>query len=131
MNLEKFELIKLGLPRNFRIQHKIADMEGPGEMIFAVCPPDSYYIQHRNGFFKPWYTIGEVDPEEMAIYLYPGYWNGYYGMFYSIYALTAPIKIGTPGHKLRYFDRLAAEGPIASIRFAREVEKQRLIETKQ
>lgn len=121
--------IKATLPNNFRIKLVFGDLEGPGEMIWRICPPNYYFIQRATkrgvlGLFRGWQTVGEVDCEEDAVYIHDPYYDELAGPFRTAFAVRAPliaVMQGIAGSTLRYFDRLAAEPSLlAGFRRGRE-----------
>ena len=129
MKLGLLDALEHALPEHFRIKIVFADLEGPGDMIWRICPPDYHFIQRatRKGFlglFRGWETVGEVDSEEYAISLRDPYYEKLSGLFrnvFAAYGMIVAVERGVARSTLRYFDRLAREpGLLAGFRLARE-----------
>lgn len=123
------DAIERALPKDFRLKIVFADLEGPGEMIWRICPPNYYLIQRakRKGFlglFRGWKTVGEIDGEESAIFLNDQYYEELVGLFrtaLAVYGLMVPVLSGIPPTTVRYWDRLERESsPLAGFRLARD-----------
>jgi hypothetical protein len=58
------------LPKGqFKLMWIPADLEGPGELIWRLCPPDTNLILESKGFLKGWKRVGEFDDDEDLVFL--------------------------------------------------------------
>ena len=112
MDYSKYKLVKATLPRYFRIKEVLADRHSKADLAIGVKTPDRYYIQCKDGLFGLWETIGEFDPEGIAVYLYSEYCKEYKGLFTGLLFGSVPVKEGCPSHVVAYFDNLS-RNPVA------------------
>ena len=129
MNMDKRRAVEKALPKNFRIKWIPADLEGPAEMIWRICPPDHYLIQKATkrgflGFFRGWQTIGELDAEDDVLFLSEDYYKElayYFRQILNKNGIHVTVGRGVAGSTIRYLARLGREpSQLARFRHVRE-----------
>lgn len=69
------QAIAKALPGHFRWVHFYADLEGPAELILALCPPDIDVIRESKGLLKEPENVAEFDGDEDLIFIWPEHYE--------------------------------------------------------